>query len=204
MLNNVLSALGGYLLLALTAITVQNAVFARALGVSRLLSLVDDTTHTAVFSVLLIVCSTLANVAYYFLNNLYLKDIPSYRYFRPLGIVLCISVVFIVVFVLAVKLFPYRLVGKAAESMPMAAFNSMVIGTILLSSTSNLNLIETVVFSVASALGFTFAVLLVTEGQRKLQNRDMPAAFRGLPSTLLYLGILAMAIYALAGHTFSL
>ena len=48
---------------------------------------------------------------------------------------------------------------------------------------------------------FVLAVLVVNEGQRKIQSRSLPAAFRGLPITLIYIGILALAIYGFTGHT---
>ena len=47
------------------------------------------------------------------------------------------------------------------------------------------------------------AVLVVREGARKLDNEDVPATFRGLPVTLLYIGILALAIYGFTGHLIS-
>ena len=47
---------------------------------------------------------------------------------------------------------------------------------------------------------YVLAVQVVTEGQRKLQSDAVPATFRGLPITLLYIGILALAIYGFTGH----
>ena len=43
-------------------------------------------------------------------------------------------------------------------------------------------------------------VLVVNEAQRKLRGREVPASFRGLPINLIYIGILAMAIYGFTGH----
>ena len=48
---------------------------------------------------------------------------------------------------------------------------------------------------------YPLAVVLVAEGQRRLRNRRIPMSFRGLPLTLLYLGMLALAIYGFTGHT---
>ena len=56
-------------------------------------------------------------------------------------------------------------------------------------------------FGLGSGLGFILAVLMVTEAQRKLRGRSVPEAFRGLPITLIYIGILALAIYGFTGHT---
>ena len=55
-----------------------------------------------------------------------------------------------------------------------------------------------------SAVGYAAALVLVSEGQRKIQNRNVPASFRGLPVTLVYIGVLALAIYGLTGHTLAI
>ena len=45
------------------------------------------------------------------------------------------------------------------------------------------------------------AVMLVTEAQNRLRSRAIPEAFRGLPITLIYIGVLALAIYGFTGHS---
>jgi len=62
--------------------------------------------------------------------------------------------------------------------------------------------------SLASWLGYAFgtgiafflASILVFEGTRKLKGSHIPEAFRGLPATLIYIGILSLAFYGLIGH----
>ena len=44
-------------------------------------------------------------------------------------------------------------------------------------------------------------VMLVTEAQNRLRSRAIPEAFRGLPITLIYIGVLALAIYGFTGHS---
>ena len=45
------------------------------------------------------------------------------------------------------------------------------------------------------------AVMLVTEADRRLRSEAIPEAFRGLPITLVYIGVLALAIYGFTGHS---
>ena len=45
------------------------------------------------------------------------------------------------------------------------------------------------------------AVLLVTEARHRLRSKAIPEAFRGLPITLVYIGVLALAIYGFTGHS---
>ena len=186
--------------MALAAVAAQNAVLSRALGVSRLLSLVDDTTDTFVFGIQLCLVLELSTVMNY-LIGLFLGAYDWYEYAAVFGMVVCMSVAYLVVFTLSALLAPAKLVRKAAAELPLAAFNCLVLGTLLLSSQQRWSLLQRCGFAFGSALGYVLAVLLVTEGQRKLQNRNVPAAFRGLPATLLYLAALALAIYGITGYT---
>ena len=52
-----------------------------------------------------------------------------------------------------------------------------------------------------SGLGYVLAVLLVTEARHRLRSKAIPEAFRGLPITLVYIGVLALAIYGFTGHS---
>ena len=65
----------------------------------------------------------------------------------------------------------------------------------------NFNLAQHLGFALGSGVGYMASVLLVVEGQRKLSRRSVPAAFRGLPIMLIYIGILALAVYGFTGHS---
>ena len=52
-----------------------------------------------------------------------------------------------------------------------------------------------------SGLGYLLAVMLVTEAGNRLRSKAIPEAFRGLPITLIYIGVLALAIYGFTGHS---
>ena len=54
---------------------------------------------------------------------------------------------------------------------------------------------------VKTAAIILLAVLLVTEAQHRLRSKAIPSAFRGLPITLVYIGVLALAIYGFTGHS---
>ena len=54
---------------------------------------------------------------------------------------------------------------------------------------------------VATMLCPLLAVLLVTEARHRLRSKAIPEAFRGLPITLVYIGVLALAIYGFTGHS---
>ncbi|NLD22478.1 MAG: hypothetical protein GX664_08450, partial [Bacteroidales bacterium] len=62
-----------------------------------------------------------------------------------------------------------------------------------------LNLGESVVFAVASAIGFGLAITLFAGIREQLDLNNVPKAFRGVPIALISAGILAMAFMGFSG-----
>ena len=91
--------------------------------------------------------------------------------------------------------------GQLLRILPTAAINSCVLGTVLVERTQSFTLGQSLGFGLGSGLGYLLAVLLVTEARHRLRSRAIPSAFRGLPVTLVYIGVLALAIYGFTGHS---
>ena len=196
----VLKALSVFFAYAVMAVFAQNAVFTRALGVSRLVKLVDDTTvDSLTFGALLCAVQLISAPLGYFVN-LWLAQYPYRMYIRPLVMVLCSTVAFFIVLLVVVVIFRLHGAREIVAVLPMATFNTCILGTLFISTIQSFSLVQTMGFALGSGVGYVLAVQVVTEGQRKLQSDAVPATFRGLPITLLYIGILALAIYGVTGH----
>ena len=78
---------------------------------------------------------------------------------------------------------------------------SGVLGTVLVERTQSFTLAQSIGFGLGSGLGYLLAVMLVTEAGNRLRSKAIPEAFRGLPITLIYIGVLALAIYGFTGHS---
>ena len=168
-MKEVVSSSAVFFSYALLAIFAQNAVFTRALGVSRMVQLVgDDRTSSALF-----------------------------------GMMLCITQVLVapVAFLAGRFIAPLDNRAQLLRIVPLAALNSGVLGTVLVARTQTFTLGQSLGFGLGSGLGYVLAVLLVTEARHRLRSRAIPKAFRGLPITLVYIGVLALAIYGFTGHS---
>ena len=196
----VLKALSVFFAYAVMAVFAQNAVFTRALGVSRLVKLVDDTTvDSLTFGALLCAVQLISAPLGYFVN-LWLAQYPYRMYIRPLVMVLCSTVAFFIVLLVVVVFFRLHGAREIVAVLPMATFNTCLLGTLLISSVQNFNFAQTLGFALGSGIGYVLAVVVVMGGEKRMESEKIPAMFRGLPITLLYIGILALAIYGFTGH----
>ena len=187
----------GYAVLAIFA---QNAVFTRGLGVSRLVQLVgDERTSSWWFALMLCITQVLvAPLAYY--AGRFLAPLPNRAQLRPLVYLACIAVVCLFE-LLVLKAAKGPRSGQLIRILPLAAVNSGVLGTVLVERTQSFTLEQSIGFGLGSGLGYLLAVMLVTEAQNRLRSKAIPEAFRGLPITLIYIGVLALAIYGFTGHS---
>ena len=199
-MKEVVSSSAVFFSYALLAIFAQNAVFTRALGVSRMVQLVgDDRTSSALFGMMLCITQVLvAPVA--FLAGRFIAPLDNRAQLRPVMYLTCIAAVCLFELLLwLLRSLPRR--AQLLRIVPLAALNSGVLGTVLVERTQSFTLGQSLGFGLGSGLGYVLAVLLVTEARHRLRSRAIPKAFRGLPITLVYIGVLALAIYGFTGHS---
>lgn len=186
---------------ALMAIFAQNAVFTRALGVSRLVQLVgDDRTSSWLFGFQLCITQICVAPLAWWAGGL-ITSLENRAQLRPLVYVLCIAVVCILEhgILWLCKGLPHC--RTLLRIVPLAGLNSCVLGTVLVERTQGYTLGQALGFGFGSGIGYILAVLLITEARTRLRSPAIPRAFRGLPITLVYIGVLALAIYGFTGHS---
>ena len=199
-MSDVLHLVGGFFSYAVLAIFAQNAVFTRSLGVSRLVQLVgDERTSSWWFALMLCITQVLVAPLVYFAGS-FIAPLPNRAQLRPVMYLTCIAAVCLFE-LLVLKLAKGPRSGQLIRILPVAAVNSGVLGTVLVERTQSFTLEQSLGFGLGSGLGYLLAVMLVTEAQNRLRSRAIPEAFRGLPITLIYIGVLALAIYGFTGHS---
>ena len=201
-MKEVVSSSAVFFSYALLAIFAQNAVFTRALGVSRMVQLVgDDRTSSALFGMMLCITQVLVAPAAFFAGRWFIAPLDNRAQLRPLVYIASIAVVCLAEHLVLwlLRSLPRR--SQLLRIVPLAALNSGVLGTVLVERTQTFTLGESLGFGLGSGLGYVLAVLLVTEARHRLRSRAIPKAFRGLPITLVYIGVLALAIYGFTGHS---
>ena len=200
-MSAVMNTIGVAFAYAVLALFAQNAIFTRGLGVSRLIQLVgDERTSSWWFALLLCVTQVLVTPFAWYAGSR-IAPLANRAQLRPLVYIASIAVVCVLehaVLWLA-KGLPHR--SALLRIVPLAGLNSCVLGTVLVERTQSFTLAQSIGFGLGSGLGYLLAVMLVTEAGNRLRSKAIPEAFRGLPITLIYIGVLALAIYGFTGHS---
>lgn len=170
----------------------QNVILTTGFGSSIMLHMVKKPKSIWLFSAILGVFSVLTVAVAYPLDQYF--GTAANNYWRPLMMVSITVVLYVVISLLLQWLLP-DFYHRVSRLLPMAAFNNLVTGIALVCNAHfGTNLAGNIGLAIGSALSFGILTWLTAEGMERMDNPDMPEAFRGAPSTLLYVGLLALAL----------
>ena len=195
--------LAAFVQILFTAMFFENIIFARALGTSTLFKLIRKGYKARLFGIIMLFFVIFASSASFLINKYVFMQWVDKYYYAPLTYILTIGIVYIFLLVILSRAFPrvFRLVKNLIH---LAAFNCAILGGILLATTDSMLFLsywKFIGFCIGTVIGFVLTAYLVEIAYPILYSEKIPAAFRGFPISLIYLGILSMAIYGLyAGH----
>ncbi len=181
-------------IITVAAVT-ENLLFARALGVDHILERTRSYHAIIRLGAMTCVISFLGGVlAWVF--KFALKGYAWWPVFRGPAVLLSISAAYFLLVALAgTRNLP------SAHALPVtAAFNGASFGAVLIAILSRETLLQTIAYCLGCSAGLTIAMMLVHSGRERLELCKVPKSFGGLPITMIYIGILSLAIYGLIGH----
>lgn len=97
------------------------------------------------------------------------------------------------------KAFSPRLYESMGIYLPLITTNCAVLGVALITARKQLDALETFFFSLGSALGFVMILILFSAMRERLEQAEIPEAFRGAAIGLITAGIAAMAFNGFSG-----
>ena len=177
----------------------QNIILTTGFGSSIMLHMVKKPKNIWLFSAILGVFSVLTVAVAYPLDHYF--GTATNNYWRPLMMV-GITVVLYVIITLLLKWLGPNLYHRIGRLLPFAAFNNLVTGVALVCNAHfESNLGTNISLAIGSCLSFGCLTWLVAEGIERMDNPDMPEAFRGMPAILVYVGLLALALMGFANFS---
>lgn len=189
--------MGEYLLLLVATVLVNNFVLVKFLGLCPFMG-VSNKLETAVgMSAATTFVLTLASVCSYLVNHYLLLPLDLMA-LQTLSFILVIAVVVQFTEMVVHKTSPtlYRLLGIF---LPLITTNCAVLGVALLNINEQHNFIESIIYGLGAALGFSLVLILFSALRERLAAADVPVPFKGAAVGMITAGLMSLAFMGFSG-----
>lgn len=192
-----MSTLSHLLLIAVAYAIVNNVVLSQFLGICPFLGVSKKTETASGMGGAVIFVITIATIV---------AQIIYRAVLLPLNLEYLQTIVFILVIaslVQFVEMFLKKVMPPLYESLgvflPLITTNCAVLGVALNSITKGYNMLESIVFAIATAVGFFIAIVLMAGIREKIEYNDIPKTFQGTAIVLVTACLMAIAFMGFSG-----
>jgi electron transport complex protein RnfA len=186
-----------YIGIIIVAIFVNNIVYSQFLGICPFLG-VSKKVDTAIgMSAAVTFVLTIATLVTFILYKGVLEPF-NLQYLQTISYILVIASLVQMVEIVLKKISPslYQALGVF---LPLITTNCAILGVSLLVIQKDFNLLESVVYAVATSIGFGLALIIFSGVREQLSLTRVPKAMQGMPIALISAGIIAMAFMGFSG-----
>ncbi len=185
------------LLILASAVFVNNFVLARFLGICPFLGVSKKVETALGMGMAVTFVMTIAAVVTWFIQ--YLILIPfGIEYLQTIAFILVIASLVQLVEMVIQKTTPV-LYQSLGIFLPLITTNCAVLGLAVLNIQKGYSFLESVVFAIGAALGFTLAMVLFAGLRERTDLCPVPRSFRGTAIALVTAGLLSLAFMGFAG-----
>jgi len=188
---------------AVTAMAVENPVFARSLGVGRETIFMKSPMAGILLGGTLTWMVTVSSLFVAAVNFLAVGS-PHASTIRPIAYLFGVGVVYLVTAKAILPNLKFAIISEFQDEkqrlLPLATFNSALFGAFYISVSQNFDFFQTAGYSLGTGAGYTIAILVIYFARKRLAISPVPRSFRGLPVLLVYMGLISLALYGLIGR----
>ena len=183
-----------------TAALVNNFVLSQFMGICPFLGVSKKVETAAGMGGAVVFVTTIASLCTSILYN-YLLVPAQLEYLNTIVFILVIAALVQFVEMVLKKMMP-ALYKSLGVYLPLITTNCAVLGVALLSVQNEYGVLESVVNGIGASLGFLLAIVLMAGIREKLENSNIPEAFKGTPIVLITAGLMAIAFCGFGGVGF--
>lgn len=189
-----------YLSIIVTAIFVNNIVFAQFLGICPFIGVSRKLSSAVGMGGAVTFVMALATLVTWFLQTYVLVPLDL-QFMQTIVFILVIAALVQMLEIILKKVAPglYMALGVF---LPLITTNCAVLGVAILVTQKGFDLGQSLAYAIATALGFTLALTIFAGIREQLTLVEVPEAMKGTPIALLCAGLLAMAFMGFAGISF--
>lgn len=181
----------------LSAAFVNNVVLAKFLGLCPFMGVSGKIASALGMGIATTFVLTVAAITTW-LMEIYVLVPLQLEYMRIIAFILVIAAV-VQLTELYVRKSDPTLYQSLGVFLPLITTNCAVLGVALLAVQEQLSFMNTVMFSLGSALGFTFVIVVFAGLRSQLALNRVPAAMKGTPIAFITAGLLSMAFMGFSG-----
>ena len=189
-----------YLMIFITAIFVNNIILSQFLGICPFLGVSKKLSTAVGMGLAVMFVMTLATIVTFLIY---------YTFLQPYNLQFMTTVTFILVIASLVQMVEI-IIKKASPVLyqalgiflPLITTNCAVLGIAILTVQKNYTLIAGICYTLASAMGFTLAIVIFAGIRERLDRNNIPQALKGIPIVLISAALLSMAFMGFAGISY--
>lgn len=183
----------------IAALFTQNFVMVKFMGICPFLGVSKKVETASGMGMAVTFVMAIASMCTYAVNKFLLVPF-GLEYLQTIAFILIIAglVQFVEMFVEKTMPSLYNALGIY---LPLITTNCAVLGVTLLNVQNEYNFIESILYAVFAALGFTLAIVLFAGIRESINENDIPVPFRGFPMALITAGLMAIAFMGFSGFT---
>ena len=186
-----------YIVIIIAAIFVNNIVLTLFLGICPFVGVSKKLDTALGMSSAVLFVMTIATIVTYLIQYHILNPL-GLEFLRTISFILVIASLVQMVEIVLKKVSP-ALFQALGIFLPLITTNCAILGTAILTIQKQYNLLEGVVFAMASAVGFALALILFASLREQLDLMEVPKGMRGVPVSFVIAGILSLAFMGFAG-----
>ena len=186
-----------YILIIISAIIVNNVVLTQFLGICPFLGVSNKLSTAIGMSGAVVFVMTLATIVTFLVHHYILIPLQI-AFLQTIAYILVIAALVQMVEIILKKISPslYQALGIF---LPLITTNCAVLGVAILVIQKNFNLMESVVYTIATALGFGLALIIFSGLREQIELNQVPKGMRGTPIALVTAGLLSLAFMGFSG-----
>jgi len=186
-----------YFVIVFSAIFVNNIVLAQFLGICPFLGVSTKVSTSLGMSGAVMFVMSIATISTYLIQHFILIPL-SIEFLQTVAYILVIAALVQMVEIILKKISPglYQALGVY---LPLITTNCAILGVALLVIQNDYNLIQSVIFAVANAIGFGLAIAIFSGLREHMELLDLPRGMKGVPAALVIAGLLSLAFMGFAG-----
>lgn len=186
-----------YISILVTAIFVNNIVLSQFLGICPFLGVSKKIDSALGMGAAVTFVMLLATIVTYLLQ-IYLLEPFGLAFMQTIAFILVIAALVQMLEIILKKVSPslYQALGVF---LPLITTNCAILGVAIMVIQKNFTLLESTVFAISTALGFTLALTIFAGIREQLALTTIPKAMKGMPIALVTAGLLAMAFMGFSG-----